>query len=332
MRSSGTPAGIALRSLVSVLVAGLAAACTSSPTASPSIPTAGPLTAPPIEASASPFASTQPTESSGPSAAPSPTVGIGTLDVLPPGAAVQVAVKELNLRRKPSTSARLITTLGRGDVLVITPNDSTSFGYGPVSRNGYSWYPVAVTGYRNGALPALPESPLGGAAGPLTFGWVAADNGSKPYVAPLPPRCPTTVDLESVQGMLAAERLACFGAPITLSGTFGCGGCGGEIFGTYKPVWLATPVELDFLSVNPAARLGPLALRFTPGGPARPAAGTRINVTIHIDDPRSTRCTMVNGEGATAVTVDKRTAVLYCRERLVVERFDNLGPDPSFPS
>jgi len=251
--------------------------------------------------------------------------------VFPPGAAIRVAVKELNVRKNPSTSARRVTTLSRGDVLVVLPNDSLSLGFGPVSRGGYTWYPVMVTAYKDGSLPALPASPTESSL-PPTFGWVATDNGTKPYVMALPPRCPTTVDLASVQGMLAAERLACFGAPITLSGTFGCSGCGGEIFGTYKPAWLATPVELGFLSVNPAARLGPLALRFPPGGPTPPAAGSRINVTIHIDDPRSTRCTMVNGDGASAVSVDKRTAVLYCRERLVVERFDNLGPDPSFPA
>jgi len=39
-----------------------------------------------------------------PSAAPSPTPAIGTLDVFPPGAAVQVSVAELNLRAKASTS------------------------------------------------------------------------------------------------------------------------------------------------------------------------------------------------------------------------------------
>ena len=41
---------------------------------------------------------------------------------------------------------------------------------------------------------------------------------------------------------------------------------------------------------------------------------------------------MVDGAGAGAVTVPKATAVFYCRERLVVESIQNLGPDPSFPT
>jgi hypothetical protein len=36
--------------------------------------------------------------------------------------------------------------------------------------------------------------------------------------------------------------------------------------------------------------------------------------------------------GGAIAPIDKRTAVLFCRERLVVERIEVLGPDPSFPS
>jgi len=242
-------------------------------------------------------------------------------------------VKELNLRTKPSTSAKRVAVLNRGNVLVISPNDNISFGFGPVSRNGYTWYPVAVTEYRNGTLPPLPVLPTDpvNRTGPPLSGWVAANDGETPYLSPLAPRCPVVVDLQSVQGMLAAERLACFGAPITLAGTYGCPGCGGVIVGTYKPDWLATPVEFDFLSVNPADRIGPLAVRFAPDGPSRPSAGTRVSVVVHLDDSRSTKCSMIDGEGASAITVDKRTAVLYCRERLVVEQVQSMGPDPSFP-
>ena len=266
-----------------------------------------------------------------PSAGPAATPAIGTLDVYPPGAAVEVAVKELNLRKNPSTSAKRVAILNRGAVLVISPNDNISFGFGPVSRNGYTWYPVTVTGFKNGTLPALPASPVD-ATGAAVWGWVAANDGETPYLSPLAPRCPTVVDLENVQGMLAAERIACFGEKITLVGTYGCPGCGGTYVGTYKPLWLAAPFEFDFLSVNPADRIGPLAVRFPPDGPARPAAGTRVSVVVHVDDARSTKCTMIDGAGADATTIDKRTAVLYCRERLVVEQVQTMGPDPSFPA
>jgi hypothetical protein len=321
-----------MRRLTTGLLVLLVGGCSSAPVATPTAPPA--QLAPTTGASAEPSSTPTilPSPSVPPSAAPSPTPAIGTLDILLPGAAVQVAVKELNLRRKPSTSAKRVTTLSRGEVLVISPSDNISFGFGPVSANGYTWYPVIVTELRGGSLPALPASPLDYTAAPPTSGWVAADDGRNAYLAPLAPRCPTTVDLGNVQGMLAAERLACFGEPITLSGTFGCPGCGGAIVGTFKPIWLATPVAFDFLSVNPAAKIGPLAVRFAPDGPSRPAAGTRVSVVVHVDDPRATKCSMIDGDGAGATTIDKRTAVFYCRERLVVEQVQSLGPDPSFPA
>jgi hypothetical protein len=310
----------------------LIAAC-SSPTA-PTTPATsnspGPSDSPAPSLGASP--SVVPSVGASPSVAPSATPAIGTLDVFPPGAAVQVAVKELNLRKNPSTSAKRVRILERGDVVVISPMDDFSFGYGPVKKGGYSWYPVIVTTYKDGTLPALPTAvvDLGGAE--PVWGWVAGDDGSRPYLAPLPPRCPTTVDLPSVQGMLPAERLGCFGEPIVLEGTFGCGGCGGAVAGIFKPNWLASPLSFGFLSVNPAERLGPLAVRFPPSGPSEPAAGTIIRVTVHVDDSRATKCTMAEPDDSGAMhAVDARTAVLQCREQLVVESFEVLGTDPSFP-
>ena len=320
-----------MRRLTAAFVAVMLAGCsTAPPTATaPSIATPAALdTAAPTESA---LPSVAPSPTTLPSASPEPTHGVGTLDVFPPGAAVQVVVSELNLRRKPSTSARRLTTLKRGQILVVSPSDDISFGWGPVRANGYTWYPViGIASSSPRALDPLPAYPIPIGAEPMA-GWVAADNGSRSYLAMVAPRCPTTVDLVNVEGMLPAERLACFGEPITLTGTFGCPGCGGAIVGTYKPDWLATPVEFDFLSVNPAERVGPLAIRFGPNGPDRPPAGSRITVTVHIDDARSSKCQMVDGEGADATTVDKRTAVLYCRERLVVDSVDNQGPDPSFP-
>jgi hypothetical protein len=35
--------------------------------------------------------------------------------------------------------------------------------------------------------------------------------------------------------------------------------------------------------------------------------------------------------GEELVAIDARTAVLYCRERLVVDSYEVLGIDPSFP-
>jgi hypothetical protein len=133
--------------------------------------------------------------------------------------------------------------------------------------------------------------------------------------------------------MLPAERLACFGAPISLSGTYGCPGCDGGAAGTYKPAWLAYPLSFDLLSVNPAVQAGPLTVRFPPDGPPQPSVGSRVNVTVHVDDPRSTSCTMAEvADSGAPVAIDKRTAVFLCRERLVIDLIQVLGPDPSFPT
>ena len=309
----------------------LIAACTG-PTPS-IIGTAGlPETSPSAEATLGESPSTAPSTAPSPSIAPSPTPAIGTLDVFPPGAAVQVSVAELNLRTKASTSAKRVQILQRGAVLLISPLDNVSFGYGPVKKNGYTWYPVIVTKYKNGTLPALPTEPYDVSAGEPTWGWVAADDGEHQYLSALAPRCASTVDLPSVQGMLPAERLACFGEPFVLQGTYGCSGCGGAVAGTFKPSWIASPLSYGFLSVNAAERLGPLALRFPPAGPAEPAAGKIIRVTVHVDDPRATKCVMAEPDDAGVMrAIDARTAVLECREQLVVESFEVLGTDPGFP-
>jgi hypothetical protein len=217
--------------------------------------------------------------------------------------------------------------------MIISPTDQLSFGWGPVKANGYTWYAVMRPNVADPDvdLDPLPKPPIDVAGGSPFWGWLATDDGTTPYVTAIAPRCPTTVDLLNVSGMLPAERLACFHEPFVLQGTYGCAGCGAVLLGSFKPAWLATPVELDFLSVNPAERLGPLALRFAPNGPPRPAHGSIVRVTVHVDDSRSTRCTMSELVGEELVAIDARTAVLYCRERLVVDSYEVLGIDPSFP-
>jgi hypothetical protein len=323
-----------VRRLIAVPLLVLIAACAGpAPTLEPSTP--GPLSPAPVVESPLPSASTQASASPAPSLAPTPP-GVGTLDVFLPGAAVQVAVKELNLRKNPSTSAKRVELLSRGDVLIVSPLDNISFGYGPVKKGGFTWYPVMVTPYKDGALPTLPAGPLDittGPTGPPPSGWVASDDGEHQYLTALQPRCPITIDLASVQGMLPAERLGCFGAPIVLEGTYGCGGCGGTLIGIFKPNWLVSPLSFGFLSVNASERLGPMALRFPPSGPTEPAAGSIIRVTVHVDDSRATKCIITEADetGAATRPVDSRTAVLLCREQLVVESLEVLGADPSFP-
>jgi hypothetical protein len=315
--------------IVALLVLAMAVAGCSS-----AAPTGTPIsnaTALPTATATEPGPTTaEPTPTLLPTATPVPTHGVGTLDALPPGAAVEVAVKELNLRTDASTSAKKVATLKRGTILVISPIDGRSIGWGPGKKNGFTWYPVVVANAltTDGVLPALPLSPVDFTDEPVS-GWVAADDGSKPYLALLPPRCPETVDLVNVEGMLPAERLACFGAPFDLEGTFGCSGCGGVAVGTFKPKWLADPQEFDLLSADVTAHFGPLALHFPPTGPDKPAQGSIIRATVHVSDDRSTRCSIVFEFGE-SVQADPRTTVFWCRERLVVESYEVLGTDPNF--
>lgn len=320
------------RHVVVIVVAVLVAACGGT---APSASTAGPTDIPVVSAAPSvppatdaPASDAPSTDPSGPPSTPPPLPG----SVIAPGTAVEVVAVELNLRRRPSTSAKVVSLLERGDVVVISPLDNLGFGWGPVRADGFDWYPVVQVSTPDGRLPALPERPVNPADGVPVSGWVAAGDGSRPFIRALPARCPATPNLRRVTGMLPAERMSCFGAnPIVLEGTFGCGGCGAIVMGTFIPEWLATPVELDFLSFDPSVQFGPLALRFPPDGPERPPAGSIIRVTVHVHDSRSSSCSIVDGEGADAVTVNTETAELFCRERLVVDSFEILGTDPRFP-
>ena len=133
-----------MRGLIAASLLVVAGAC--SPSASPS-PTIGPLApSPSVETTFGPSPSPAQSASATASAGPSATPAIGALDVLPPGAAVQVAVKDLNVRKNPTTSARRITTVSRGDVLVISPNDNSLFGFGPgiLVQNSASQDTVAI--------------------------------------------------------------------------------------------------------------------------------------------------------------------------------------------
>jgi hypothetical protein len=221
-----------------------------------------------------------------------------------------------------------VEILKRGQVLIVMPYDGLWFGAGPVQRNGYAWYPVVKlqTGDADGDLPALPTRPvlIGTEA---EVGWVATSDGATTYVKSLPPRCPGTVNLINVSGMLGWERLACLGGAIVLEGTYGCPACGAEATGDFDPIWLNYPQPLEFLSVDAPADIGPLALRFPPGGPGNPPNGSIIRVTAHVDDPASTGCSITIGDEA---PVPPSTAVAYCRQQVVVDAIEVLGMDDDF--
>lgn len=322
-----------LRSLRAVALVAVVSACSA----------AGSSTAPSGPVDASPGSSTGASSAPGsvppgsaaiPSApGPSGSAAVGAIPVLPPGSAVEVAVAELNVRQRPTTSSGRLVTLERGDVLIVGPAQ-LFFGWGPITADGYTWYPVIQPGGGSTAwtLEPLPTYPIGDEGTVMVTGWVATDDGASSYVTPVAPRCPTTVDLVNVAAMLPAERIACFDEPFVLEGTYGCGGCGGAIAGVFEPAWLASPMQSGFLSVDPNKQLGPLAVSFEPGKLPELAAASIVRVTVHVNDPLSATCVMSELDDAEKlVPLHHDTAVYNCRERLVVDSYEVLGIDPDFP-
>jgi hypothetical protein len=238
--------------------------------------------------------------------------------------AMRVIVSGLNVRARPSTSGAKIGKAPKGAVFLFLDY--------PVKANGFRWY----FGYQalikpGDGLPELPEA-ISAGIDPLA-GWVAAGTSDSPYLRPIPARCPTQVDLANVEAMLDSERITCFGSdPISLTGTFGCGECGGVAAGDYEPDWLTYPLSYGFLSIQPELRIGPFGMRFPPNGSGRPPDGTIINVRGHFADPLSSTCKVAPLGETEPEPIKSSVAHAYCRAQFVVDDYDIVGPNPSFPS
>jgi len=135
------------------------------------------------------------------------------------------------------------------------------------------------------------------------------------------------------------ERLACFGDhPLSVEGTYGCGGCDGTMGGDFQPWWLAYPAQLSFLWVEWRISLPPgLTLHFMPEPGADypaagsiPAGGSILRVTGHFNDPASATCTMTRFDLDQGLPVLEASAQLYCREQFVVDAFEIIGTDSNY--
>ena len=328
-----------MRATLALVLAGLVAAC-AAPTAPPST-TGMALASPVASGSAGPaaaesgepttVASTPPsigpglptTEPTGPSWTPRPA------EALLVGSAVRVLVDRLNVRAKPTVNSKSLGIVTRDNVLVI---DSA----GPFANEGYSWH-HAILVAKNGKLPGLSEDLDREDA---VRGWIAVAKGSTDYVRKLRPRCPAAIDLAGIQNMLGSELLACFGSnTIELTGTFGCGGCGGYAPGLSEPNWLAGVFTGNWLSIYPVEGhqlLVALLLHFPPGSVEAPAVASVIRVRGHFDDPAARTCefSMVDPlrpMSDNLVPVDDGPAELACSQKFVVESYEVLGTDPGFP-
>jgi len=304
--------------VAAVAVAMLVAAC-GSQTASPS-PTAASATATSAPASieASPSAAV-PSAAASPSIAPSPTAspplaGSGDYPELAwvNRFVMRVAVSDLNVRAKPSTSAASNGKAPKGGLFMIYD--------WPVVATGYTWYPgFTLLTAKPGVLPDLP-TPIETGYDEVLGGWMAIGTEDTPFLVPLAPRCPATADLANVAGMLDSERISCFGAEaITFEGS------GGAAPGTFEPAWLASPLEEGFLSAS-GGDSPTLGLRLAPGGLSAPAQGSRVRVRGHFSDERSSTCRIAElGAGEALVPIANAAAEQWCRSKFVVDNLEVIG-------
>jgi len=278
---------------------------------------------------------TAPTETAQPTAVPLPTdvPTEGVWDQDPPeplllGAAVRVVVGELNIRAGPSTSAKLFATFEADEVIIV--RDIIP----PVEADGFVWYQGdGPFGDGTGELPPLPQ-PADAGIEPVS-GWFAATEGTKLFVKPAPARCPTSIDVKNLGAMLPAERLSCFGdRSIEFKATYayGCPTC--EYFGRFDPAWLASPNEVNYVTESGIGVSG-LGLNVrVPPALVRPENGSWVSVHGHFDDPAARDCSISltpwDYRDMRLDRVPGSIAKLWCRQQLVVEKFDVLGIDASY--
>jgi hypothetical protein len=315
MRAAGIAMGLVL----------LVAACGPATTSEPSGPSGVTETAGGSPGASSPAPSSAASASSPTApASPGPTAVIKAIQA---NIAVRVLVTTLNVRTSPTTSAHRAGTMAKGDVAVL-------LGYGGIKADGYTWFQAGRVKGLHGPLPPLPAYPLEGGDWTDLVGWIAIGSGATPWIAALPARCATSVDLATLSAMLPGEQAACLGTTeLLVQGTFGCGECGGVSAGVFTPDWLATPFS-GLFSVQPSVKIGPLQLYFPPGV-IKPTEGHILRVQGHLNDSRSTTCVVAipTTEGFDAKPVELRAgdAANYCRQHVVVDTYVDMGPDASFP-
>lgn len=265
--------------------------------------------------SATPSATPSTTPSPSPSPTPAPTPIVAVPDrVLPPGSKAMVLVDGLRVRNQPSTSAPVLETLAKGDIVTISHNILLPV---PVVVNGVPWYAVSLS------------------SEPFT-GWVAAEEGVSQFLALAEPT--TCEDLRpapvTLQQLIAADswhRLACLGdASVTVTGVYvsscqGGAGPGGE------PFWLFIDwCQAQVLTPQEGAKNGPTSGLSTVTAPSLNGLsenfGTIARVTGHFDDPASTTCVIKGGfEPDNGLTAQTGAMALLCREQFVVTKIEVLG-------
>ena len=320
MPTSSLPRRAALSLAILVGVVGACGGPTATVQPSPSVE---PASAVPTTA-ASPQVTAEPSSTPLPTATSSPTIAPVANQDYPELAWVnrfvmKVAVSDLNVRQKPSRTAKSNGKAPKGGLFMV-------FDW-PIKADGYTWYyGFTLLTTKPGVLPELP-SPIETGYDEVLGGWMATGTEDTPFLVPVAPRCPTTPDLASVAAMLDSERITCLGSEaLTLEGLYRGEGCGGAAQGTFEPEWLASPLECPNVQASADGAV-PLYLHFAPDGSALPPDGARIRVRGHFSDERASTCriTELGADESLSVPIANDAAAQWCRGKFVVDNVEVIG-------
>jgi hypothetical protein len=218
-----------MRIAISILTAVLVTAC--APAARSTTAEASPSSTPLATSSNAPDATNPPSRGTPGDRTVAPTLAASS-DAAPRPSGLQrwsfarVAIPELNVREKPSTSARVRDRCCPGDDGTWAPLrygtesaiDDLFILDGPVMSDGYRWWRIAPTEYvidvdADGVSITVPD-PI---AGEEDFGWVADGDGHDSWLVPAESPCPPPpVETAEVTGKATswAVTLSCFGDEI----------------------------------------------------------------------------------------------------------------------
>ena len=267
-----------------------------------------------------------PTASPAPSDAPDQTAALGLPPgLLPPGALVTIIGEGVRIRSEPTTSAEIVATMSAGDAAFV----QDTIRAGPVGADGYDWYPIAYAGGED-VWPWQDVAPDN-----LVSGWVAAGTDTQRFIELAEVSCPTEPpSLEVLALELTGwERLVCLsGTTVTVEAADFCnqegfGGCGGTTPGA-APTWLADGTQHSPM-VPPGNTYYPVVLvaippELLPAYHDLPESRV-LRITLRVDDPAATSCVLSGEPDDEGITADPDAVQVYCRERMVLESFEDIG-------
>lgn len=175
---------------------------------------------------------------------------------------------------------------------------------GPITEGGRAWYRVEWSPSRE--HPAL-------------FGWTYLEDAGRSLVRIVEPDCPARPDVATLVGLLAAERLACYGGEQLLLGPVRIRSETPDLEVEGEPGWLAefSPLRL----YGPADwREGSVEVHAAPELATAIPLDEWVEVELHLGDPAARGCSRrFVGDHADSLSPEtSEEQELRCREVLVV--------------